>query len=218
MRKNSRFIIILILLLPAALFTLKLYFSDKDIAKQANTIDIPLYIDSWEGEDISVNERTYEILETRDVIFRKYEKLNSLNNDSEKLADIPVYLCIVFSKSNRAVTHPPEVCYKGSGFSIEEKKAELIQFPDSQLIVANRLLIQKENHKQVVLYWYKAGNRYTPNYYKQQFNIITQQIMGMKIKSALIRFSIQFDDDNDRSVEYLKEFIRDIQPSIDEEL
>jgi hypothetical protein len=60
------------------------------------------------GKDVPVDEKTYEILETRNVLSRIYE-----NPKGEQ-----IHLLLVGSRKDRRVAHPPEVCYLSYNFII----------------------------------------------------------------------------------------------------
>ena len=72
----------------------------------------PAEIGEWRGEDAPVDERTYEILETRNVLSRNYK-----NPDGGV-----VHLLMVGSFKDRRVAHPPEVCYMSSNFVIVDER------------------------------------------------------------------------------------------------
>ena len=105
-------------------------------------------------------------------------------------AGSPCDLSIVFSKDNRRVAHPPEICYKGSGWSVEEN--EVIQFPVegfARPFEANRLLLLQGGQRLHVLYWFKAGPAYSASYLRMQWNIIKAHFTHRGSSSALIRVS-----------------------------
>jgi len=66
--------------------------------KSAFFKEFPLHIASWSGVDIPPDERTLEILETRNVLSREYWQ-----SDGEK-----IHLLLVSSQRDRRVAHPPE--------------------------------------------------------------------------------------------------------------
>src|SRR3989338_4238772 len=63
--------------------------------------EIPFAIGDWIGKDQAVDEMTYAILETRNVLSRSY-----VNSQGERIE-----LLVVSSDKDRRVAHPPEVCY-----------------------------------------------------------------------------------------------------------
>ena len=142
---------------------------------------IPIEMGDWKGRDISLDERTYEILETRNVLSRQYK--NSLGNF--------VHLLIVSSSKDRRVAHPPEVCYITSNFSILDERMENFQWKDQSIPLKRFVAQDKKNpliHEKV-WYVYKVGERYTSNYFAQQLLFAWDRATRRESKIILIRLS-----------------------------
>ncbi len=197
---DKDFRIIFILFLISGILSWHLYFKEY---RQADTVDIakfPKTIDGWTAEDLPLTEDEYAILETRNVVARKYTNL-------EKKV---VYLLLVYSQHNRKVSHPPEVCYMGSGISIVDNSHETIQVDSQNLkIHANRLLLESKGTKQFTFYWFKVGDTFTSNYWKQQLLIAVKTILGQPHSSALVRISADVEDNNEaEAISQIKNFTR----------
>ena len=168
-------------LMAAALFAVgglseKLFLGSFEEQGTAHVSRIPYELGPWRGKDIPLDERTYEILETREVLCREY-----------RVADpaVPaVDLVVVFAQANRKASHPPEVCYIGSGAHVNRKSIEPLQVSP-----ANRLLVSHGRTQTVVLYWYLVGPRLTTSYYGQQAGILWAQLTGRPAQGAMIRCS-----------------------------
>ena len=142
---------------------------------------IPHEFGSWHGDDVTLDARTYEILETRNVLYRQYRT----GSDSPRID-----LCIVFSQANRKAPHPPEVCYTGSGAQVDRRPDETVKLsPPLGSIRGSSLLVRKDQSQEVVLYWYLAGTQLTTSYYAQQWKVIWAQITSRPAQSAIIRYS-----------------------------
>ncbi len=202
----KRFIIVFLLLSFTAIITYGSY-SMKNHSGELYTHNIPFIIGSWFGRELGMDERTYEILETRDAIMREYTNYN----DS-------IVLAIVFSQDNRKVAHPPEVCFAGSGWERADKGVETLII-DGREIKMNKLILQKNSWKQIVFYLYKSGDRLTENYYAQQINIILNGMLRKNTSSALIRVSTNISgDDISEKMALTKSFIAEIIPIIEQKL
>ena len=125
---------------------------------------IPLQFGEWQGKDIKLEERVYEILETRNVLSRIYE-----NPKGEK-----VDLMLVGSQRDRRVAHPPEVCYVGSNFDIIDTKERDVELQGKKIRVKEFVARDRKNptYKENVLYVYRAGDVFTTNYYAQQLHFV----------------------------------------------
>ena len=119
-----------------------------------------------------------EILETDAVITRTYASGDGVECD----------LSVVFARDNRRVAHPPELCYKGSGWTVEEKKVVELTVEGKPFPV-NRLLLVRGGMRLWVYYWYKVGKRCSASYARMQWNIIMSHLAFHGSSSALVRLS-----------------------------
>jgi len=204
--KDKKTIVIIILLLVSTAASWNLYFKEY---VQKDTVDIhqfPRTIHGWSSEEIPITEDEYAILETHNAFVRKYSGPQGKE----------VYLFIVYSQNNRKVSHPPEICYTGGGFTILNKDADTIKMPDAnQVIHTKRLTMERGNLKQLTYYWFKVGETFTSSYVKQQFLIAVKSLLGKPSSSAMISVSAVINPGGKaRSMENIKEFSRLILPDI----
>lgn len=183
-----------------------------DVAVQVSTI--PPAFGPWVGADVTLDERSYEILETRNVLYREYR--------NEADAAPPVALCIVFTRENRKAPHPPEVCYTGAGAHVDRRPTERVEFTLGILNgpqPANVLQVTHGKNREVVLYWYLAGQELTTSYYGQQLKVMWAQMMGKPASCALIRYSTVITDESfEQAMARLRELAQLSLPSVVETL
>ncbi len=146
------------------------------VSRDVDVIDmhdlIPYEIGQWHAEDLKLKEYVYKILGSKNVLSRKY----SLDNNSQEL-----FLTIVASDNDRRVVHPPEVCLKGGGEKVIEKKVIAIDgIKVNQLLLAGR-------PNQKVWYWYALGPEFTVNYYWHQLKGLFYRIINRPRRAYLIR-------------------------------
>ena len=174
---------------------------------------IPKRIGSWYGgRDRPPNKKEVEILETEAILTRTYSCATRQGPD--------VDFSVVYSENNRRVAHPPQICYKGSGWNVEEQ--ELIELDGLEVngepFRANRLLLTKGGTFLHVLYWFKGGTNYYADYLRMQWGIIWTQFRLRTSSSALLRVSIQTDgkDQDGLILDTLKQFTREAIPVVTE--
>ncbi|MBM4016885.1 MAG: EpsI family protein [Planctomycetes bacterium] len=139
----------------------------------------------WESYDLVMDDRTLDILETRDYLYRRYF--------SPGLQ--PVDFCVIFSRDNRKGTHPPDLCLEGGGQDIVEKRDVVLPNVEGRGEVRCRaLVVQTGTSRQHFLYVYKCGDEYTPSFWRQQFAIFANGLLGRSASGALIRVSTSADD------------------------
>ncbi len=133
------------------------------------------------GRDHKLDEKSLTILEYPDYLYRRYTDPQT----GQKLD-----LLIVFSANNRKGTHPPEVCIEGGGSQITERRLQSITVGQIGELSFQELLAQRSRRQDYFLYVYKAGGRYTPSFFSQQFWIFVNGLMARSTAGALIRLSV----------------------------
>jgi len=168
-------------------------------ARDARYDAVPLEIGSWTGRDTPLDERTYEILETRNVLSRFY----TLPSGEQ------VHLLLVGSNKDRRVAHPPEVCYLSSHYEISRTRSGTFQ-EGSDVIPFKEFTAQdqrKQEPNQEVLYFYRVGDRYTDNYYSQQLQFAWDRLARKETEILLVRVA-------STTPEVLQGFLKEVLPHL----
>jgi len=165
----------------------------------------------WIGNDLPVDRQTALILETEDIIQRRY-----FDPRSSTFLDF----CVIFSEDNRKGTHPPDLCLEGGGLNIIYKKDILVSgIPGHDSIPCREIIVQSGQEYTYFLYTYKCGTRYTSSFWRQQFIIFTKRDVG----GALIRVSTLMpggpkdEKARDRSKEFMRIGIPHIEAELEEQ-
>ncbi len=200
MKNSKQFIVTLSILLVALAVSLPSYLIVPSAKEEVLVSKLPLQIGEWQGRDLPVEERAFEILETRNLVLREYAK-----------GDTKVYLYIIYSQDNRKVSHPPEVCFEGSGITIVNKDKIQLELVGGKNIFANKLLVEKDGINNTIVYWYKAGEYHIDNYLKQQLRIALSRLQLKRTSGALIRISAEvMPSTPDRALEDVRAFAKDV--------
>jgi len=181
--ENKRFFTVMGVLTLCAGIIFFLEASQRKLLVKEESFDFPTKLGEWVGEEIPVSRRTLEILESPFVVIRKYS-----NPEGEI-----VYFSGVFSSRNRKAIHPPEVCLTGGGVAAHKEVFNLKI--GNKIYPTNKLVIlpgKEKRPEEVILYWYKAGEKLFTNFYAQQLQMTWNQIRRKPFKgtdTALIRIS-----------------------------
>ena len=211
-QKKSRKLLLVILsalLLIQAAVTVKVFYLTDHLSTEIYTHNIPSAMGEWIGMDIPVEDYVIKILETKDILYRKY------SHPDHK----PVYLSIVFSPDNRKIVHPPEVCYTAGGWEVMKDHSFNTNVLDIEYRM-KELFIEQGRYQQVVWYFFKSGEKLTDNYYLQQLNVVLAKLFGREGNAALIRFSTDFGPktSHEQAQKNLSAFLNDSLESIIESL
>lgn len=203
---RSRYIILIAILLLTSVIVNYLSY---DTFNKAETVSltigkIPLKLGKWKGIDISLDERVYDILETRAIINRSY-----VCNGSS------VFLSVVYYPETNVDFHDPEACLGGKGIQISKSSQAIIIPQDSNRIRIdlNQLIRQKNGSSELVYYFFKAGNFIGRSYIRMRFKLAINKFFEKEKSGALIRVSTPILDDNvEISMEVLEDFVGKLYP------
>ena len=207
---DKTYISLLAMFLISAAVSWQLYFKTYSQKDTVSIHDFPKTIEGWISEELTITDRERAILETDNVFVRRYT-----NPEGKE-----VYLFIVYSQNNRKVSHPPEVCYTGSGATILNSIHDSFLSKDGDLEVrANRITLEQGKKNQILFYWFKVGDTFTSNYWKQQWLIACKSLLGQPSSSALIRVSTPLiSEDDPKAIQLLKDFSQIILPYLSKHL
>jgi EpsI family protein len=204
--QNRYLIVIAIMLLTSVLVHFLSYDAYYEAEAGIGAIkNIPLEFGQWQGKDIPLDERIYEILETRSIINRAYRGENGQE----------VLLSIVYYPETKVDFHAPESCLAGRGIQIS-KSAQTISITYNESTVKinlNRLIRQQGGSDELIYYFYKAGDFLGKNYIKLRLNLALNKFFDKERSGALIRVSVPvLRGDTQRASTTLVNFIEELYP------
>lgn len=177
---------------------------------------IPADFAGWRSREVSVPESTYQILGTRDLMMRSYEKSPALP---------AVYFYVVHSNESRKVAHPVEICMRSEGFETEamrEFELKVGAGVESSSIIVNRAIFTRGDSRILVYSWYRIHGIDTPSYFKHQWLAVFagNSDVSDERASSMLRLSVAIDgtgsdSENERKAELaLEVFSREALPGI----
>ena len=199
MKNNKSFSAVVLILMISGVIGFSFYFSAPVDSKDTPIINFPLQVGNWKAQDIPLDERVYALLETKNLIMRDYQDPQGRK----------INFYVIYSRDNRKVSHPPEICLQGDGATVVEKTPLRI----SPAINANKLVMEKKSTRELAVYWYKAGSHYTANYVDQQIRMSWDRLLGKKSSLAFIRVIAVVENNNDQeALSRIREFSALIEP------
>lgn len=205
MNIRKRTIFLYIFFVIAIVISWPLYFNNYASKDTINIHEFPMTLGEWTAEELPISDNDYKILETRNAFARMFT-----HQDGGK-----VMLYMIYSQHNRRVAHPPEICYTGGGATIITKYPYTIAYENNNTLTANRVIIDNVSNQQIMYYWFKIGNSYTPSYLKQQLLIGAKTLLGKPSSSALIRLTTTIENEDEKAAtQLLNSFAKDVLPMI----
>jgi len=167
----------LFVLLCLAIFVIKpLGLKEDFIPSRKSFADFPLQFSNWHGVKTNLDTKTVTFLGLSD-----YALINFTNNEHKT---INFYSAYYQTQKHGAVPHSPKLCIPGDGWKIQAMSTE-----NYEGLSFNRVLIQKQEKKQLVYYWYKQRDKTIANEYYLKWNTFVGVLESKRSDGALIRLT-----------------------------
>jgi EpsI family protein len=170
-------LLVLILFAPIVLYS---NLSGGAPALSPAKLQLPENLGNWNKvRNIPFQDRIIAILGTKDVLGGVYE-------NSEKNI---IKIVIVQAVNNRSAFHPPEYCLTGAGSEIVEKRIKVINgIPEINGGFSVNEMVFKASDKSNLLVWnwYSVEKSMTPNYYSQQWKLVTDRLRHGDTRGAVV--------------------------------
>jgi len=146
---------------------------------------LPSALAGWSSRDVPLEERHYRLLETRDVMLRDFAAADG---------SAGVLACVAVAGPARKAAHPPEICYRGQGWTIEQQR-------EWELLLAGRtrpfqeLVVAQHGERLLVWSWYRVGDEETESWWREQWLALGARVGRRDAPAALLRFSTPLGGD-----------------------
>ncbi|VAV84933.1 hypothetical protein MNBD_DELTA01-861 [hydrothermal vent metagenome] len=207
--KNKFKLIIVVLLMIAASVYINIVLSHGEIIPVTKPLStLPRVVGEWtKGRSHTLDKKILDILRVDDYTMTRYT-----NTEGRK-----VLFYTGFFKSQREgqVVHSPKYCLPGSGWRPIFTEIISIDIPglSESPIRATKIITQKGEEKELVIYWYQVGPDYVAGEYSQKFLLIWNSIRYNRSDGSLIRFSVPvIDGDIEKTQKMTEGFIKEMVP------
>lgn len=170
--------------------------------------DLPYALGSWNGRDDPLQPEELRVLGVTDYANRYYFGASN--------EPVQVYVGYYASQRTGDTIHSPKNCLPGAGWDPVWSGYASIQLANGRNIVVNEYVIQQDQDKQLVFYWYQGRGRVIASEYRAKFWMIADAIERDRTDSALVRLITPMDDGQGRARERLVSFAKTIFPSLDQ--
>jgi EpsI family protein len=170
--------------------------------------DLPYMLGPWKGEEQPLQDRIIQAAGVTDYTNRTYSQLG----------EVPVQLYVGYYASQRTgdTIHSPKNCLPGAGWDPVRSGYARILVPGGHNIVVNEYVIQRDQSKELVFYWYQGRGRVIASEYKGKFWMIADAIRRNRTDGALVRVVTPMNDGTDGARIRLVGFTQRLFPSLDE--
>lgn len=200
----------LALILPASLLFWSMGERQELTTERAAFVDFPMHLDDWKGSPLPVEPQLISALRFDDYLLADYA--------TASVSPVTLYMAYYRSQRTGQAAHSPQSCMPGGGWEITSHSTVhlMANGANEQVVPVNRVLIQKDQQKQLVLYWFKQRNRLLASEYLVKFYLFWDSLTRQRSDGALIRLSAAVNPgESDRDVEQrMSRLAERIQPQL----
>ncbi len=175
-------------------------------------VEFPLEFTGWQGKTGYIEQIYIDVLKLTDYAMNDY-----IGEDGGL---VNFYSAYYSSQKKGASAHSPRSCIPGGGWRIASLTQQTIA--DAQIdgvpLQVNRLVIQKDEMRQLVYYWFQQRGRIVTNEYMMKWWLFWDSMNQHRTDGALIRLTTVLKPGQDISIadKRLTDFASKITPLIPE--
>lgn len=174
----------------------------------------PLALGEWRGQEAApIDFGVLQVLAASDYLNRIYR--------TESSVPVAVYVGYYRSQKQGAAIHSPMNCLPGAGWQpVETQRMELVPTAPGFVgpVTVNRVVIQKGEERQLVLYWYQSRSRVVASEYWSKIYLVTDAFASRRTDAALVRVVAPIDsrstDGETRAATHALAFARAALPQV----
>ncbi len=114
--------------------------------------------------------------------------------------------------------HSPRNCLPGAGWEPLANEPAEVRFADGTTATVNRYVLQREDERTLVLYWYQGRGRIQANEYAVKFDLLRDAALQRRSDEALVRLVIPIRGDELAAHELGLELAARVAPMVEQAL
>lgn len=154
----------------------------------------PLDLEVWHAEGESgLSQQVEAALGLDDYVLADYQ--------NPQAGKVNFYVAYYGSQRKGVSPHSPQVCMPGGGWVITSLTRLPIKIRGEQDFDVNRVIIERQGHRQLVYYWFEQRGRRISDEYSMKWYLFLDAITRNRTDGALVRITTsmgQGDDDDAR--------------------
>ncbi len=147
---------------------------------------VPDRIDDLVSSDIEVSDAELTTAGVTSYLMRAYHAPGA----SPAEAAFTLYVGYYDQQMQGKTIHSPKNCLPGAGWEALQSERVVITTPAGEQFIANRYLLQREEQRALVLYWYQGRGRIEANEYLVKANLLRDAALRGRSEEALVRIVV----------------------------
>ncbi len=191
-----------------AMLALQYFSHSEEIHPNKPFSGFPKQIGQWSGKQMFFDKKIYDVLGVDDSFLANYAAPNG------KI--VQLYIGFYQSQREGDMIHSPKNCMPGAGWNIVQTSIEELDTPGlySGKISVIKLLLEKGNQKQVMLYWFHSRGRIIASEYLQKVYLVIDSITRHRTDESFVRL-IAYGEEAE-ALNNLKDFTKLLMPLLHE--
>ncbi len=169
--------------------------------------EIPLELSAYHGTEERFPDYQYDILKADTTTLRRYQ-------DS---AGVVYWLFVAYFSSQKygSQIHSPRHCLPGGGWRIESQEAIMMSSPSGAQLPVNSLVIDRENEKQLMLYWFETRSGAIRSEFALKGDLALNSMRFRPTDAAFVRITVWSPDSKiETALTAGRAFVRDFDSVI----
>lgn len=159
-----------------------------------------------EGQPVQVSDEEARVAGFDDYVFRLF---------GEGQSAFSVYVGFYGSQTRGRTIHSPKNCLPGSGWEALASYAAIITTNDGREVTVNRYVLQREDARALVLYWYQGRGRIAHDEYLVKWDLLRDAALYRRSDEALVRIVVPIEDGEDAAFATAARVAEDLIPAVD---
>src|ERR1700726_1173155 len=168
--------------------------------------ELPLALGNWAGIEKPLSDRILQAVSVTDYVNRSYVSQGGL---------VQLYVGYYASQRTGDTIHSPKNCLPGSGWDPVRSGYTTIAVSADRKIVVNEYVIQHDQDKELVFYWYQTRGRVIASEYSGKFWMVADAITRNRTDGALVRLITPMNDSEEKARARLESFTQLVFPPLD---
>ncbi|OGP96034.1 MAG: EpsI family protein [Deltaproteobacteria bacterium RBG_19FT_COMBO_56_10] len=199
---NRRLLIVSALTAVLAAYLMIFPFQDSVPLRKAFT-EFPFGYKGWSGNPGLLDDRSAEILKLSEYMLRGYSR------DKD---NVSIYIGYYGSQRGGSQIHSPKLCLPASGWAKVSEGTRSMDIDGLGKINLVQAVYQKEDRKEVFVYWYQMKGAYITDEYALRLHRFLNSVKYRRNDAAFVRLSAPVNGTVEDAVSTIEGFMKDFLP------
>jgi EpsI family protein len=171
---------------------------------------IPRVIAGYHGEVDTLSSGQRRVARFTDYLMRWYRPSDGATGGPS----FSVYVAYYDQQTRGKTIHSPKNCLPGTGWqALASRTADI----DTEVgrVTVNRYLLQKDDERALVLYWYQGRGRVEANEYAVKWHLLLDAALRRRSDEALVRVVVPIANDEGPALELAVQAARVLVPALE---